>query len=133
MRKRFVVVHARLPGPLADAREGLTRAVGVGEAAAVERHAEHNLGGGYAIGGVVCDGLLGVEGGAAGIGGRGIPVCVVACDGVPGAGVVVGPWYVRASRWDGMWYGRRKNLHEVPEVEIAVHSSKLHLLVVRGA
>lgn len=50
------------------------------------------------MGGVVGEGLGGAEGGAERIEGGGVEVCVVACEGVPGAGVVVCP--AGSVRWD---------------------------------
>lgn len=100
LRQRLVVVHAGLPGALADAGEGLAGAVGVGEGAAVEGHAEHDFGGGDPVRGVVVDHLLGVEGSGGWVVARRVPVRVVAGVGVPRAGVVVGPvWMVVSGCW----------------------------------
>lgn len=134
--QRLVVVHASLPGALADAGEGFTGTVGVGEGAAVEGHAEHDLGGRDAVRGVVVDHLLGVEGRGGWVAGRGVPVRVVSGVGVPGTGVVVGPvWTVVSGCWLLRRTGneRREDIHEVPEVKVLVHAGEVKLLVVCGA
>ena len=111
--QRLVVPHAVLPAAGADAGKRLAHARGGFEAAAVERLAHDDLAGRDAGGDVVLDRSVGRVWRAAGVVGAGVEVGVVAGDGVPRAGVVVG--------------------HQVEEVEVGVHVGEVEHLVVGRA
>lgn len=101
-RKGLVVPDTLLPATFADPGEGSTGAIGVGECASVQRHAQDHLRGwDTAHVDVVVQGRDGGEGGAGWVGGRWVEVGLVAGYGVPATGVVVA--------------------HEVVEVEVGGH------------
>lgn len=83
LRKPLVVPHPVFPGTAADPAEARAWPVGVGECAAVQRHAKDNFVRGDAVGDVVVYCLLGVEGRAGRIAVGSVYVCVVTGDRVP--------------------------------------------------